>query len=172
MTGSDDDCEIVSSISELAAPPPPRRERVNLPELKKKNGKGSAFWEYELLTGEHGDFDISDKVFDEFGQVVRIKRGGRDVRFLALTTRDGDGNRVFQTFEQAETTLNTWGKSITNKLLQAANKANYGEASSEDEAAASAEGNSGIRSACGTGCPSACGSSGGRGGSSTVHRMA
>lgn len=134
---------IVSSITQFPEPPPLRRELVLLSELPKDSeGNTLAVYEYELNTGEHGEFDISDRIFDEFGQVVRVKRGGRDVRFLAYCTRDGDGNRVFHTLEQAEATLNRWGKSITNRMLQAANKANYGDASSVDEASASAEGNS------------------------------
>lgn len=136
------DYEVITNASQIGEPPAMRRELVVLPELKNRNGKASAFYEYELSTGEHGEFDISDRVFDEFGQVTRVKRGGRDVRFLAYTTRDGDGNRIFHTLDQAEATLNRWGKSITNKMLQAANKANYGEDTSAEEAAKSAEGNS------------------------------
>jgi hypothetical protein len=144
MPGSDVKFAVVSSISQFGEPPPLRRELVLLPELPKDvEGNTLAVYEYELNTGEHGQYDISDRVFDEFGQVVRVKQGGRDVRFLAYCTRDADGNRIFQTLDQAEATLNRWGKSITNKMLQAANKANYGDSSSADEAEASAEGKSG-----------------------------
>lgn len=148
----DQNYKVISNLSELssAVVAPPNRELVVLPEVQvpdpQKSGKTvpAAVWEYELDTGEHGDFDISDKVFDEAGNITQIKRGGRDVAFLAFTTRDGDGVRIFQTIEQAEATLKRWGKRATGRMLLAAQKANYGDGnSSADEAQASAEKNSG-----------------------------
>lgn len=139
---------IPSSVGELPDPPSMRRELVVLPELtvtdpKTKEVFATALYEYELNTGEHSEYMISDRVFDEKGQVIRLIPDGRDVRFLARTTRLAGGHRVWATTEAAQATLNRWGHSITNKLLLAANRVNYGEtASSEDEAVASAEGNS------------------------------
>jgi hypothetical protein len=46
------------------------------------------------------------------------------------------------TAEACEKRLKPLGKSITNKMVTAANKVNYGDAESPDEAVADAEGNS------------------------------
>lgn len=146
---SDVKYRVISSVNEIESVSELRRELVILPEVRVKNpdGKGTvaaAFWQYELDTGEHGEYDISDREFDENGNVVKIKRGGRDVAFLAFTTRDGDGQRVFHTIAAAEATLKRWGKSVTNRMLIAAQKANYGDGdvTNADEAEKRAEGNS------------------------------
>lgn len=142
MSEPEVDYEVVSSASQLGDLPKLRRELVVLPEWPTKRGKASAFWQYELSTGEHGEFDISDQVYDEAGNILRVLRGGRIIRFLARTTRDGDGNRVWPTTDAAEQALDQAGKSITNKLLQAANRVNYEDAPSAAAALKSAEGNS------------------------------
>lgn len=143
MPGSDIDYEIPSSAGDFGPPPPLRQELVIVPEWKTRNGKATAVYQFELNTGEHGEFTVSDRVFDQAGNVTRIKQISPDVRFLAYTTRTGDGLRYWSTIEAAEAVLKPLGKSITNRLVTVANKVNYGDdASSVEEAAASAEGNS------------------------------
>ena len=140
---------IVSSDAELdkATTPTLKKELVILDEWQIKADDGEmyavAYVMCELSTGEHDEFDRSDKVFDKFGQVTRLKVGSKQYEWLARTTRDGDGQRVWHTAEAAEKRLKPLGKSITNKMVTAANKVNYGDdAESADEAVASAEKNS------------------------------
>lgn len=138
------ECEFVSSASELGDPPELNGEPLALPEWPKRNGKGAKFLMCELTTGEHDRFDLSDKVFDKFGNIIRIERGLKQYEFLALCTRDGDRQRIWQSAEACKATLEAVGKGITNKMLVAANKVNYGDdSSSAEEAEASAEGKSG-----------------------------
>lgn len=139
---SEVDYEIVSSDSELGDAPELRKELVILPEWPNKRGKATAFYQYELTTGEHDELDLSDKVFDKSGNIVRIKRGNFPYEYLSRTTRDGDGQRVWQTAEACEKRLKPLGKYITNKMIAAANKANYGDAVTADEAESDAEGKS------------------------------
>lgn len=141
---SDGKYKVVSSASQFPPPPKPRRELVVLPELGlDSDGDALAVYQYELLTGVHNEFLISDQVRDENGNVIKVKHSpGRDVRMLAYTTCDGDGNRLWHTIEQAAEVLNSWGKSITNKMAAAAARVNYDEALSAEEAAERAEGNS------------------------------
>lgn len=134
--------EFVTNSNQVGDAPKLRREPVILPEWPRKNGKASAYYMYELSTGEHGELDVSDQVLDENNQVVRFKGIAWAIRFLAFCTRDPGGNRIWPTIEQAEEVLAPLGKSITNKMVQAAQKANYGDASSAKEAAERAEGNS------------------------------
>ena len=136
---------IVSSDGELDAAPRPalKQELLVLEEWDLGGGECAAFVMHELSTGEHDDFDLSDKVFDKSGNLVRIKRGSRNYEWLARTTRDGDGQRVWQTAQACEDRLKPLGKSITNKMVAAANKVNYGDdASSPGEAVEDAEGKS------------------------------
>lgn len=137
-------CTLVSSAGDLGAPPELKAERLDLPEWLRKDGAGTAFMMCELTTGEHDTFDLSDKVFDKFGQVVRLERGLKQYEFLSQCTRDGDRQRIWQSGADCKTALEAVGKNITNKMVTAANKVNYGDdAASADEAEASAEGKSG-----------------------------
>lgn len=134
---------VLSSASQLDEPEPLNKELVAVPGWKdKRSGKPIHVWVWELTAAEHGEYSVSDRVFDEHGQVVRFKRGGHDLRFLSYCIRDAAGNRIWNTLEKAEAELGRRGKSAINKLTAVANKLNYEGADSEDEAVASAEGNS------------------------------
>lgn len=136
---------IISNDSELNNAPVPalKTELTVLEEWLLDDGDAIAFVMHELTTGEHDEFDLSDKVFDKAGQIIRFKTGGKNYRWLARTTRDGDGNRVWPTDEACEARLKPLGKSLTNKMVTAANKVNYGDdAESADEAEVDAEGKS------------------------------
>lgn len=142
---SDVKYRIISSDAELDSAPAPElnKELVVLEDWLLEDGSCVAYVMHELSTGEHDDFDRSDKVYDKFGQVVRLKVGSKQYEFLARCTRDGDGQRVWQNAEACEKRLKPLGKSITNKMVTAANKANYGDDNTTpDEAVADAEGNS------------------------------
>lgn len=134
--------EIVSSDSELGDAPELGKKLLVIPKWRRKDGRATAFVMHELTTGEHDDFELSDRVFDTVGNVTRIKRGSKQYEWLARTTRDGDGNRVWQSAEDCEKRLKPLPKSITTQMILAADKINYGDASSADEATSSAEGNS------------------------------
>lgn len=138
------DYEVVCSAGDLGDPPALKSKLVVLPEWRRKNGKATAFYQHELNTGEHDDFELSDKVFDKLGNITRYKRTGRDFRWLARTTRDGNGNRIWHTDEECEAALKPLGKSITNKMVAAANEVNYGDPAtgSADDAVSDAEKNS------------------------------
>lgn len=141
---------IISTDSELdkATTPELRKELVILETWLIKDDDGAeyavAYVMHELPTGEHDDYDRSDKVFDKFNQVVRLKPpGDKQYEWLARTTRDSDGQRVWHNAEDCKKRLKPLGKYITNKMVAAANKANYGDdADTADEAVASAEKNS------------------------------
>lgn len=140
-------CRFISSDVELdkATAPELNKVPVILEDWLLDDGYCVGFVMHELPTGEHDEFDQSDKVYDKFNQVIRLKPPGyRQYEFLARTTRDGDGQRVWNNAEDCKKRLEPLGKSITNKMVQAANKANYGDDnnSSPDEAVADAEGNS------------------------------
>lgn len=143
MAKAEVDYEIVSSDSELGDAPELRKELVVLETWLRKNGKVTAFYECELTTGEHDDLDLSPNVFDKAGNVVRIKRGTHTYEYLSRTTRDGDNQRVWASAEECEKRLKPLGKYITNKMIAAANAANYGDAISADDAESDAEGKSG-----------------------------
>ncbi len=141
---------VISHDHELdkATAPELRKELVILDTWLIKGDDGQeyavAYVMHELPTGEHDEFDRSDKVYDKFGQVIRLKVGSRHYEWLARTTRDGDGQRVWHNAEECRKRLEPLGKYITNKMVTAANKANYGDGNTTpDEAVADAEGNSG-----------------------------
>lgn len=134
---------IISSDSEL--------DKAEAPELKEElvvldewliEGEAVAFYEHEMSHGEHEDFELSDKVFDKQGNFLRIKRGGRAYEYLSRCTRDGDGQRVWASAEACEKRIKPLGKSVTSKMVAAADKANYGGNSSAEEAESDAEGKS------------------------------
>lgn len=140
---------VISSDGELdkAVVPELKSELVILEDWLLKGDDGEeyavAYVMHELSTGDHDDFDRSDKVYDKFGQVTRLKVGSRQYEFLARCTRDGDGLRVWPNAEACEKRLKPLGKSITNAMVVAANRVNYGDDNSTpDEAVADAEGNS------------------------------
>jgi len=134
--------DIASSDDELGGPPELGKELLVIPEWLNKRGRATAFVMCELTTGEHDEFDRSDKVFDKFGQIIRLKTESKNYEWLARCTRDGDGLRIWQSAEAAKKRLEPLGKLITNKMVETANKVNYGDKTSADEAVADAEGNS------------------------------
>lgn len=144
MPDTEVDYVIVSRAGQAGPPPKLRRELIVLPEWRNPEGKANAFLEWELGTVEHGKFELSDRVFDEAGRVIRFTHISREIRMLAFTTRDGDGHRVWPTIEAAEAELELAGNSITNKLIALAQKMNYGDpnVSTVDDALKSAEGKS------------------------------
>lgn len=144
MTKTDVDYEVVGSAAQAGKPPELRSELVILPEWLNPRGKANAFWQWELSHGDHAEFERSDKVYDEAGRVIRFTSVSYAVRFLAYTTRDGDGNRIWPTIDQAEKALAGVGNSIINKMVGVANEMNYGDPKAKDaaEAAESAEGKS------------------------------
>lgn len=141
---SEVDYEIVSNAGQTGAPPKLRNELIVFPEWLNPRKKANAFLLWELSTDEHSEFERSDKVYDEFGQVVKIKDISYAVRWLAYTVRDGDGNRVYPTLDAAQAALGGVPKSITNRMIALANEQNYGDPNikSKDEASEDAEGKS------------------------------
>lgn len=135
---------IISTDSELdkAIKPALKSELVVLDEWLMDDGYAVAVYEHELTTGEHDELDLSDKVFDKANNIVRFKRGWHTWEYLSRTTRDGDGQRVWASAKECKDRLESLGKSITNKLVAAANKVNYGDTTSADEAESDAEGKS------------------------------
>jgi hypothetical protein len=142
--------KVISSAGQLPPPPPLRKKLVVIPEWEitdPSTGEkfAAALWVFELTAAEHGEYAVSDRVFDEFNQVKKLKPTGDDLRFLSYVTRDPSGqHRLWPTLKEAEEVLGRYGKHAINTLTAAAREVNYGseDTKSEDEAVASAEKNS------------------------------
>jgi len=126
VSESEIDFELVTSARSLGAAPKLRRERVILPEVKTKSGKAAAFLCWELDALEYGEFQDSSRVYKD-GEHVGNSAKNEDLRFLAFTLRDGNGNRLWSNLEDAKSQLGKYGKSVTSKLMVASNKANFGD---------------------------------------------
>jgi len=75
---------------------------------------------------EYGEFQDSSRVYKD-GEHVGNSAKNEDLRFLAFTLRDGNGNRLWSNLEDAKSQLGKYGKSVTSKLMVASNKANFGD---------------------------------------------
>ena len=135
MSDAEDlDFELITSARQLAPAPALRQEAVTLEDWPTTSGKKPRLLEWELSAGEHADFVESGRVY-KGGVFQRYENRGEDIRFLAYTTRDQHGNRIWPTIEAAKATLEPLGRGTLLLLINAANRVN-------NEKPASAEGNS------------------------------
>jgi hypothetical protein len=131
VADDDVDFEILTNANQLAPPPPLRVEEVVLPGVKLKNGKAAKVFCHELTALEYDEFQDTGRVYDKTGALVSANIRNEDLRFLAFTVRDHHGNRIWHTVEACKAQLGQYGKSVTSRLMVAANKANFGDADAE-----------------------------------------
>lgn len=137
MSDDDIDFELVTNANQLAPPPPLARERVILPGWKTTSGKAVGFWVSELTALEFGEFQDSTRIYDG-GRFTGITLKNEDLKLLAFTVRDGNGNRLWHTTESAVAQLGRFGQASIDLLVAASSRMN--QRKNEDQA--SAEGNS------------------------------
>lgn len=135
MSDDDIDFELVTNANQLAPPPPLARERVILPGWKTTSGKAVGFFVYELTALEFGEFQDSTRVYDG-GAFTGITLKNEDLKLLAFTVRDANGNRLWNTTESAVAQLGRFGQASINLLVAASSRMN------QKADRASAEGNS------------------------------
>jgi hypothetical protein len=128
-----DDFELITSIRQLAEPPPLRTKTVTLPDWKTQKGKSARFLVWELTALGFADYLESGRTYT--ANIARYDAKDEDIRLVAHTVRDQHGNRIWNTTDSAKTQLGPLGKSSLNLLLNAANEVNSAKPSS-------AEGNS------------------------------
>lgn len=125
------DFELVTSARQLAPPPPLRREKVVLTEWKTTSGKAAGFLAWELTGADWAEFMESGRIYRN-GTFQRYDNKDEDIRFLAYTLRDGQGNRLWHTVDAAKGQLGHLGKASLNLLLNAANKVNAPKEAAEE----------------------------------------
>lgn len=118
-----DDFELIRSTSQLADPPPLRKEPVTLSEWKTKSGKAARFLAWELTAADHAEFIESGRVYNA-GVFQRYDSKEEDVRFLAHTLRDQHGNRLWNKVEDAKAQLGHLGRGDIQLLIGASNRVN------------------------------------------------
>jgi hypothetical protein len=125
MADTDDDLdfEIVTNASQMAPPLPLRRERVILRNVHTTAKKLAAIWQYELNALDHNLFQETGRVYVN-GDLQGVTMKNNILRFLAFTSRDPNGNRLWQTVEEAIAQLGKYGKTDIDLLLDAANRVN------------------------------------------------
>jgi hypothetical protein len=126
--------ELVTSVRQLAAPPPLRHEAVTLDEWKTANGRAARFMLWELTALDYADFYEEGRIYRD-GVITGYDAKAEDIRFLAYTIRDQHNNRLWTKVADARAQLGNLGKASLNVLLNAANRCNAPKESS-------AEGNS------------------------------
>lgn len=123
MADSEDvEFEFISSARQLGPPPKLRTKLVDVPDWVTPKGKGARFLVSEVTQGDYVDYVESGRTYE--GNVARYSAADDDVRLLAFTVRDKNGNRIWPTIEAAKAQLNPVGKSCLNLLLNAANEIN------------------------------------------------
>jgi hypothetical protein len=125
------DFELVTSARQLAAPPPLRKEKVTLEEWKTTSGKPARFLLWELTAAQWAEFMESGRVYKD-GVFKRYDTKDEDLRFLAYTVRDQNGNRIWNTVDAAKGQLGHLGKASLNVLLNAANTVNSAKEAAEE----------------------------------------
>lgn len=129
------DFELVTNANQLAPPPPLNRERVILPDWRTSTGKVAAVWVYELTALEFGQYQNSLRVYTD-GRFVGINLEHDDLKLLAYTVRDGNGNRLWNTAQAVIDKLGQYGQASIDLLTAASNRVQ------KKQDPASAEGNS------------------------------
>jgi hypothetical protein len=125
------DFELVTSARQLAPPPPLRKEKVTLTEWKTTSGKPARFLLWELTAAQFAEFMESGRIYKD-GVFKRYDTKDEDLRFLAFTIRDHNGNRLWNTVDAAKGQLGHLGKASLNLLLNAANAANSPKEAAEE----------------------------------------
>lgn len=140
MSDDDIDFELITNASQLAPPPPLAKERVVMPDWRTTSGKAAAFYEWELTALDYTNFQEGMRTWENGvrgGRVTAVDVTHQDFHFLAATTRDANGNRIWHDAKAAIAQLGQFGQASIDKLLAAAQRVNRGNVAPAD-----AEGNS------------------------------
>jgi len=119
--GAELDFEIVTNFKQLAPARKLRRKEVILREVKTSSGKASKWFCYELTA----------LAFAEWREAP--EQDNADLRFLAATLGDQNGNRLFPTFEAIKAALGQFGRSSLNPLVAASNEMNFTDPSDAEK---------------------------------------
>lgn len=133
---TEEEFENITNASQLLAAPDLRWEWVPLRGVKTTSGKTPRVRAYELTLREYNECIDGLRVRNKDGVQVDTNTRDQDVNLLAWTIRDHNRNRLWQTAEEANAQIGSWGKALTDQLIYAVNRVN---ASVSDEVV---EGNS------------------------------
>lgn len=121
--GAELDFELITNFKQLAPPPPLRKEKVVLADVKTVRGKPAGFFCWELSALDYSEFQETTRVYVN-GSLDSISLKNEDMKYLAYTVRDANNNRIWNTVEEAIAQLGQFGRSVTNQLVAASNRVN------------------------------------------------
>lgn len=113
-TAVEDDFEFLTNINQLLAPEP-RWDVVVIPEIKFKCRV------YELTAFEGHELAEANKIYRN-GEVIDTDYSFPNLKFLAFSMRDLNGQRIFPTVDAAIAKLRDFPLAIIEKLVIASNK--------------------------------------------------
>jgi hypothetical protein len=116
--------ELVTSAKQLVAPPPMRTETVILKEWKSPSGKPFGFKVWEITSSDYDALIKSGWTFYPDGTRKRYTHEDADIRQLTFTVRDPNGNRLWNSIEEAKRQLRPLGRSCIDQLVMASNRVN------------------------------------------------
>lgn len=133
----EDNVTVITNPSQLAPPPPARRVKVDVPELRAVDGSPARLFAQALTAYEFGEYEASLR--DDDGYQTNKTNSHHQMKFLAWTIRDTAGNRLWQTEKAAIDQLGAYGNAVVSKLFVKAVEVN---AAASEGATDRAEGNS------------------------------
>lgn len=111
---AEDDFEFLTSMNQLMAPDP-KFDVVVIPELRFKCRV------YELTAFDGHELAESNKIYRN-GEVIDTDYSYPNLKFLAFSMRDLNGNRIFPSVDAAISKLRDFPLSVIEKLVIASNK--------------------------------------------------
>lgn len=130
---SDDTVTFITNASQLAPPPPLKREPVgNVPGLTAMDGTPARLFAQELNAYDFGEYQASLR--DDNGDLTNKTYSHNNLKFLSYTIVDARGNRLWHTEKAAIEQLGRYGQSIISKLFEAAVKVNAADEGAVDRA--------------------------------------
>lgn len=112
---AEDDFEFLTNINQLPMAPEPKFDVVVIPELRLKCRV------YELSAFDGHELAEANKIYRN-GEVVDTDYSFPNLKFLAFTMRDLNGQRIFPTVDAAIAKLRDFPLSVIEKLVIASNK--------------------------------------------------
>lgn len=111
----EDDFEFLTNINQLPMAPEPRFDVVVVPEIRLKVRV------YELTAFDGHELAEASKIYRN-GEVVDTDYSYPNLKFLAFSMRDLNGNRIFPTVDVAIVKLRDFPLAVIEKLVIASNK--------------------------------------------------
>lgn len=115
---------LVTRAGNVPRPRKLRYEDVDLIELEYDDGSHPRFRVYELTVADWDAHIESGRVYDDNGNLTKIKRGGEAARLLSWTVRDTHGNRLWEDPEDAEKFFGEYAKGDIDPLVTASYRVN------------------------------------------------